>query len=119
MKKYLAALTAAAALLAFSSVSMASDIESLAISGAATATTVIDVKKNQNIEIVNFIDENATAQSTIQVTINGVTTRVLQATLSTTAETFKDLQVSGPATITINVPATQFSFVTYKRSSGN
>jgi hypothetical protein len=114
MKKYLLALATAATLLLTNPSARADQYESLAISGASTPTTTIVLKKAQSITIHNFVDTNFSSQSTVSVTILGVTTTVLGATGSTVPETFKDLIVVGPATLTVTVGAAQFNFLTFK-----
>lgn len=117
MKKYLLALATAATLLVTNPSARADQYESFTVDGAVTPTSTLVLKKNQVITIHNFIDANATVQSTLSVNIGGVNSQVLGATVSTVSETFKDLTIIGPATITLTVGATQTCFLGYKNGT--
>jgi hypothetical protein len=118
MKKYLLLLTAAVALLTVSSTALADPAyESLAINGTTTPSTIIDVKQKQTIAILNFIDANTATQSSLSVTIGSVTTKTLTATSSTAQEIFKDLVVTGPATVTVTVATGQTTYLSLHKLS--
>lgn len=117
MKKYLVALIAAATLLTVNSAALADTWVSLAISGTTTPTITIppkSLKAGEWIVITNFVDGTTASTSSISVTIGGVTTSVINAVPLATEETFKDLVIAGPATVTVHVGSTQTCFLTYR-----
>jgi glyoxylate utilization-related uncharacterized protein len=113
------------ALLLFTSIALAGPFATQILKASSiSAETFINVPKGKAMTIVNFIDEQAAAgTSVVSVYVyvdgtNGPEVKILKATRlddSALGQTNnKDVTIDGPATVRVTAPAGQTTFITYK-----